>query len=61
MDVYCSKCGWQMVVESWFEEKEYRNGYSTGRVRNAASNLICPNCLNTEIIDDTFDGPWYQI
>lgn len=58
--VNCSRCGHSMVVEEWFEEKEYNSkGFPTGRTRTAASNLICPICFHKEIIDDSFDGPWH--
>lgn len=56
----CSKCGSRMEVEEYFEEREYdRKGIPTGRVRTAASCLVCPNCFHKEVIDDTFDGPWH--
>lgn len=56
----CPVCGTKMKIEEWFKEKEYdKLGIPTGRTRLAASNLICPNCLHREVIDDTFDGNWH--
>lgn len=47
-----------------FEEKEHEviNGVKryTERVRNAVSHLVCPYCMKTFPVDDSFDGPWYR-
>lgn len=57
----CSKCS-VPLEPVWFTEEEYEvvNGimYKTGRKRRAVSHLECPCCLNREIVDDSFDGPW---
>ena len=57
----CDICGHDLVVEEWFKEYEYepKSNIPTGRVRRAASCLVCPNCLKHYPIDDTFDGNWY--
>lgn len=57
-DVYlygipCLKCGCTMEPVFFTEHK-------AGRERLAVDYLICPYCLNTECVDDSFDGPWYQ-
>lgn len=49
----CSECG-SSLIPVWFIEEEYE----TGRTRKAVDYLFCPNCLNKECVDDSFDGPW---
>lgn len=57
----CSECG-SSLIPVWFIEEEYiiRDGimYETGRTRKAVDYLFCPNCLNEECVDESFDGPW---
>lgn len=59
--IECYDCGTEME-SIWFEEKEYRyvQGMQipTGRKRMAVSYLECPNCFNTQCVDDSLDQPW---
>ena len=47
----------------WFKKKKkvVRSGHlmKTGRKRQAVSYLICEDCLEQQIVDDSFDGEWY--
>ena len=52
------------MMPIWFEEEESWIGYDgreykTGRKRTACSHFECPECFETECVDDTFDGPWH--
>lgn len=56
---WCPSCGTNLMA-SWFIEREYNShGYETGRVRQAANYLYCPNCGYIECVDDHFDGEWH--
>lgn len=54
---YCSNCG-HPLVPIYFKDKEIINGHPTGRTRTSISYLLCENCGNKEIVDDSFDGRW---
>ena len=58
----CSRCGGKLHPV-YFTEKERiiehgTMGY-TGRTRLSVSHLVCEDCMNNEIVDDSFDGAWY--
>lgn len=58
---FCAVCEMPLQVSEWFSEKEYdSNGIPTGRVRYSAASLVCPNCLTSISIDDTFDSPYFS-
>lgn len=57
----CGTCGCELEPSYFVEEEEIiQHGvrFKTGRVRRAVDCLVCPNCLRTECVDDSFDGPW---
>lgn len=54
VDIKCEDCGAQMEPV-WFKDRR-----NDGRVRLAVDYLICPCCLATQCVDDSFDGPWYR-
>lgn len=54
----CPQCGGPLSPV-WFLEEEYVKGIRTGRKRKACSHLLCDRCGHIEIVDDSFDGPWY--
>ena len=59
----CSKCN-SNLEPVWFEEEETKvesgRMIKTGKVRHACSHLVCPNCLLSICVDDSFDGPWHE-
>lgn len=55
----CEDCNIPLAIGDTGKEYEYRNGCKTGRVKIIVGYLICPNCLQKYIVDDTFDGDWY--
>lgn len=58
----CPYCGGELRP-IWFIEEEtvVRPGHlmKTGRKRQAISYLICEDCLEAQVIDDSFDGEWH--
>lgn len=58
---YCEKCN-IALQPICFKEQEYDGyGMKTGRVRTAVSHLVCPLCLESYIVDDSFDEEWIYI
>lgn len=56
---FCDVCETPLEVSEWFDEPEYdRHGMTTGRIKKAASSLICPCCMNEICIDDSFDSSY---
>lgn len=56
----CGKCGFELAPV-WFQMEELtKNGYPTGRVKNAVDYLVCECCGEKYAVDDTFDGGWYR-
>jgi len=48
-----------MLARVWFvEEERSKQGFRTGRIRNAVSHLLCEYCGHKEAVDDSLDGPW---
>lgn len=58
----CDECGCDLTAV-WFKEKEsvlYNGTYvNTGRERNAVDYLMCPHCLKSFPVDDSFDEPFH--
>lgn len=57
----CGTCGCELEPSYFVEEEEIiQHGvrFKTGRIRRAVDCLVCHNCLRTECVDDSFDGPW---
>lgn len=52
----CKVCELQLEPV-WFEEKECKQGYPTGRPRQTVDYLICSVCLNKMCVDDIFNKP----
>ena len=56
---------WEEYSSSWGTEEEFivQNNHliKTGRKRRIVAYLQCENCFKKQAIDDSFDGPWYNI
>lgn len=59
----CTICNSELEPGGWYTEYEEIIRSSgiirTGRKRRSLSYLVCPRCGNKEIVDDSFDMPWY--
>lgn len=55
----CENCSAE-IEPVYFIQKQYINGYITGKVRQAVDYLACPVCMKKTCVDDSFDGPWYK-
>lgn len=54
----CYRCGSPLQPVFFTEAERDSHGILTGRVRKACSHLLCERCGCTEVVDNTFDGPW---
>ena len=62
----CPKCDTPLEAE-WFKEYEHKSKwidgqlirYKTHRWRYNIDYLICPHCLEKQIVDDTYAGEWH--
>lgn len=56
----CPICGADLEPVRFIEEERDIHNRNTGRVRDAVSHLECVVCGKRQIVDDSFDGPWYR-
>lgn len=59
----CNNCGHFMTQVLCEEKERIINGTHikyTGRTRTVCSHLLCENCGNTQIVDETYDEPSYK-
>lgn len=50
-------CG-QEMIPICFEDKEFKDGHFTGRVRIAIDYLLCEICGERLTTDGSLDGEW---
>lgn len=54
----CDHCK-EIMQPVWFIEHERRaNGALTGRKRRNVEEFVCPACLRSAVVDDSFAEPW---
>ncbi len=57
-------CG-NNLYPCWFEEQESKVEGGrliwTNRYRKACSHLECRECFKNYVVDDSFDGAWYEV